>query len=347
MKPDNGDNGNKSLENLDYYNEDMSRKAVGKLFGAGHGLDDDTMGKVAGGYVSSGDIIKKPLRERERDMERIPPSKKFISLDLDIEKPKKQLASAYYEEDDEQYDDYVDEQEAAESERQLMDDLDHDMSIYSRQKPVNRERKAAPNPSAEFYAKRKPKPEIRAVEKPEKYEKHPKASEPRRQSEPKGAEPNLFLFKTAVSLAFVLILMVLAAVVFKVNSNLEFLQQFEKTAEEGGLSAETIKAMREESAQLRSTVEGLTLQLEEIQQKLGSGQTNYVEDSTEAPPSNPSEAGDQNEGGETTYTVKSGDSLSRISSKFYGTTNGYQKIKDANNLKSDNLTAGQVLVIPK
>ncbi len=49
---------------------------------------------------------------------------------------------------------------------------------------------------------------------------------------------------------------------------------------------------------------------------------------------------------EITYTVVSGDTLSSISKKFYGNSSQYQKIKDANNLTSDSLNLGQVLVIP-
>ncbi len=48
----------------------------------------------------------------------------------------------------------------------------------------------------------------------------------------------------------------------------------------------------------------------------------------------------------TTYTVQSGDTLSSISKKVYGTSSEYQKIKDANKLTSDNVSIGQVLIIP-
>ncbi len=48
-----------------------------------------------------------------------------------------------------------------------------------------------------------------------------------------------------------------------------------------------------------------------------------------------------------TYTVKSGDSLSLISKKQYGTYANWDKIADANNISSPyNLTVGQTLVIP-
>ncbi len=48
----------------------------------------------------------------------------------------------------------------------------------------------------------------------------------------------------------------------------------------------------------------------------------------------------------TTYTVQSGDTLSSISRKFYGTSGDYQKIIDANKLSTDSLQLGQELIIP-
>ena len=50
-----------------------------------------------------------------------------------------------------------------------------------------------------------------------------------------------------------------------------------------------------------------------------------------------------------TYTVKSGDSLSKISQQFYGSANQYMKIFEANRdqLSDPNkIQAGQVLKIP-
>ena len=53
--------------------------------------------------------------------------------------------------------------------------------------------------------------------------------------------------------------------------------------------------------------------------------------------------------GQRTYTVQSGDSLSKISKQFYGNANDYMKIYEANRDKlndPDKIRPGQELVIP-
>jgi len=51
--------------------------------------------------------------------------------------------------------------------------------------------------------------------------------------------------------------------------------------------------------------------------------------------------------GDQTYTVKSGDSLSKISKLFYGDANQYMKIAKANDIPDpDKIKAGQQLKIP-
>ncbi len=47
-----------------------------------------------------------------------------------------------------------------------------------------------------------------------------------------------------------------------------------------------------------------------------------------------------------THTVAQGETLSKISSLYYGSSNQYKKIKDANNLTGDDLKVGQKLIIP-
>ena len=50
------------------------------------------------------------------------------------------------------------------------------------------------------------------------------------------------------------------------------------------------------------------------------------------------------------YIIKAGDSLFAIASKAYGeanSQNGVEKIKEANNISNNNITAGQKIQIPK
>jgi nucleoid-associated protein YgaU len=52
-------------------------------------------------------------------------------------------------------------------------------------------------------------------------------------------------------------------------------------------------------------------------------------------------------GTQTTYVVKSGDNLSKISKSFYGDANKYPQIAKANNLDNpDKIKTGQQLIIP-
>ncbi|MDR1439596.1 MAG: LysM peptidoglycan-binding domain-containing protein, partial [Clostridiales bacterium] len=46
------------------------------------------------------------------------------------------------------------------------------------------------------------------------------------------------------------------------------------------------------------------------------------------------------------YTVKSGDTLSKIAENYYSNSKLYSLIKEANGLTSDNITIGQQLIIP-
>jgi nucleoid-associated protein YgaU len=52
-------------------------------------------------------------------------------------------------------------------------------------------------------------------------------------------------------------------------------------------------------------------------------------------------------GNEQSYTIASGDNLSKISKHFYGDANKYQKIAQANNIADANkIRAGQTITIP-
>lgn len=74
-----------------------------------------------------------------------------------------------------------------------------------------------------------------------------------------------------------------------------------------------------------------------------------LEGSEAETPEGPEETGQeaQAQTGETTYTVVAGDSLGKISNQFYQNYSGVEKIKQANGLTSDDLKVGQELKIPQ
>ena len=52
-------------------------------------------------------------------------------------------------------------------------------------------------------------------------------------------------------------------------------------------------------------------------------------------------------GAEQPYTIKSGDNLSKVSKRFYGSPNHYQKIAEANGIADPNvIRAGQTISVP-
>jgi nucleoid-associated protein YgaU len=52
-------------------------------------------------------------------------------------------------------------------------------------------------------------------------------------------------------------------------------------------------------------------------------------------------------GDKQSYTIQSGDNLSKVSKKFYGDPNKYEKIAQANNIADANkISAGQTITIP-
>ena len=71
-------------------------------------------------------------------------------------------------------------------------------------------------------------------------------------------------------------------------------------------------------------------------------------DSSLPQPHQDSAAASSSGGGAQKYTVKAGDTLSKISQQFYGSAGHYMKIAEANGISNPNLIqVGQVLEIPQ
>ena len=120
-----------------------------------------------------------------------------------------------------------------------------------------------------------------------------------------------------------------------------------------------LASMEDESADLQRAlieISGLNEQILELEEQIAiltaqiqaapSTQNNSAQGNSEAPSNNNQNSGTGNTADFETYTVQQGDSLSRISQRYYGTPGEYRRIMEANNLTNTNIFPGQVLRIP-
>lgn len=170
-------------------------------------------------------------------------------------------------------------------------------------------------------------------------------------------ESSISTLKVVTFATFIIILATLAFLVYRLNSvttQLEHLQVSENTMENADINIGTLIERNEELLEqviaLETTVTDLQHQIEG--NSIGQG-TNQI--NTSSPDIN-QEVGNQQSANQSsgtstsnniTHIVQSGQNLSTISEEFYGTSNEFQRIIDANNLQTDNLYVGQVLIIPQ
>ena len=162
------------------------------------------------------------------------------------------------------------------------------------------------------------------------------------------------IFKIII-LAFVVMLFVMVFLVFKINGANKTIAEHEKNIELAQADAETltnlqtandgykqqIAELKGEKGDLELRVQSLEAQIAEMQgPPSGNSQPSATGQTTTPQTSLP--------GGAQTYTVVSGDSLSRISNRFLGDSSreNIEAIKKANNMTSDGIAVGQTLVIP-
>lgn len=156
-----------------------------------------------------------------------------------------------------------------------------------------------------------------------------------------------------IALAAVVVLIIFTALIIKINTINAAYAKAQTTIED---FSETEKALQQALIENESLAGKITV-LEDVIEQYRSVLPQSLESSDAASGSeNGDEAADANNGttqannsstGQTTtYTVVSGDSLSKLSTRFYGTSSQYQKIMDANGLTDVNLQIGQILIIP-
>lgn len=157
---------------------------------------------------------------------------------------------------------------------------------------------------------------------------------------------------------FIIILVTLAFLVYRLNSvttQLEQMQASENTTEYPHINIDTLIAQNEELAEqviaLENTLTSLQQQIEGSNVEQGTSQINAsapnINQETVNEQSVNQSSGTSPSTNNITHIVQAGQNLSTISEQFYGTSNEFQRIIEANNLQTDNLYVGQVLIIPQ
>lgn len=156
---------------------------------------------------------------------------------------------------------------------------------------------------------------------------------------------------------FLIFLSILFFLVYKINSvnrQLDYMQTVEVSALPQGLDIYGLIEQRDELVQkiavLEATVDSLQQEVESLSSlSLVQEETTARHDMNQEPLSSTSinqPPLNSQTFASRTHVVQQGDNLSTISELFYGTRHDYQRIVEANNLNTDFLEIGQVLVIP-
>jgi LysM repeat protein len=156
----------------------------------------------------------------------------------------------------------------------------------------------------------------------------------------------IFKIIAGVFLLMLIIMIFLIVQINGANSKIEKMEETALAAEENTESLSDMQmqldGLKQQNQELTDENNRLGVQLSELTPSADPEDTTPGEDGT----STPDETG-TNDGGQRTYTVVTGDSLSRISQNFYGDLAGIDRIKEANDMSNDSLTVGQEIVIPQ
>ena len=154
------------------------------------------------------------------------------------------------------------------------------------------------------------------------------------------------VLRVVVFCVFLTFLGTLVFLVFRINTLTRHLDQLQAGVTiEQPIDVEILMGQRDELQEQVVTLESIVTDL--LDQVYGldfSEDGNQVADTTS--PSNETTESQPQAGGPTIHIVQAGQSLSSLSTLYFGVSNEYQRIIDANNLTSTNLSLGQELIIP-
>lgn len=168
-----------------------------------------------------------------------------------------------------------------------------------------------------------------------------------------GYDSSMPVKNVAIAVAAVVILGLFTFLIVKINTLNASNEEAKTVIESFG---DTEKALQQALIDNESLESKITMLEDVIEQYRAALPQSIETGTTAATQENGSENSEANNGSAppqsgstssvTTYTVVSGDNLSKISTKFYGTAKEYKKIIDANSLTTESIYVGQVLIIP-
>lgn len=151
--------------------------------------------------------------------------------------------------------------------------------------------------------------------------------------------PKSSIGKLFIATLFIVFLCIIAALVFKINFLNNQIEEIKMTAQDNSQAKQKLQEVLIENENMKKMIEDLS------NNQVASENSEEKEIEVEKPKDEPKTV--SSAPSQTEYIVQTGDTLSSISKKFYGTTNLYNKIMEKNNLKSENLSEGQKLIIPE
>lgn len=361
---DNHDNNEKEQERntkipgntLDYYNEDLTRNAVQGLFTPGEApRRSGKKDAIVAGYDEDNSSLKPPPQRKR---------KAAALQDID-DKMEERPARTARREPARREEDPIPKRPAKSEEgfapqkpigvgsrNEKVEDIDYDRyRVRDRYRPRPEEKKE-PAAGAGTRTVSREREEQRPPQKVSQrapyttFKREPYRAKPLTADSPADElddyqDESFPLSRVILISASVVVLIIFAALIFKINSTSKKLDEamaklapYEENGDYNTLSIQ-LDAERNKNQELQAQLDEYKLSgVEPVDTENSQG-------STEEQNNVSSQAT-----GDVIHIVMAGESLSKISSNYYGTIQGVQKIKDANGLTSDNLNIGQELTIP-
>ncbi len=318
--------GLKEQHTLDFYNDDMSRKAVKNMFEINNELSQDqkVQQKKTLGYsaTNKNTVANTPEQKPQATDKNGNPEYTYQSFDYD--KLNNEAKQGYRYGSSKKPIDYTNTSfsvEKLEAERKAREEVEKNKEILKQLE--NNER---PRNNMQYKT---------VGEVQESYDKEAYDTIPIRKvkSQVNNKRKQIMTIRI-ITFAIILLLIVSFVSTILINISLKT-----KVSE---LEA-TVSTLSEENKQVQTLQNEVNILSDELAKtKTDASETTNTDTDTNTTP----EVETENNNSTEEYTVKSGDSLSSISRQFYGDPNRYTEIVEANNLTSTSLYSGQKLIIP-